>query len=364
MRYIGNQNFDHGQSPRVGVLLTNLGTPDAPETKPLRKYLRQFLWDPRVVEIPRAVWWLILHGIILRVRPRRSAAKYRKIWTENGSPLLSHSRDQAQALQLVMRERFGERVIVDFAMRYGSPDIAGTLQSMFDRGVTRLLVLPLYPQYGGATTGSTFDALASDFMRRRWLPELRFVSQYHDHPAYITAVANSIRDHRTRHGAADKLLFSYHGEPRRYLDQGDPYHCQCHRTTRLVAEQLGLNASDYVTTFQSRFGKAEWLQPYTDTILKALPGQGVKSVQVVCPGFAADCLETLEEIDEENRDYFLAAGGERFDYIPCLNSAPEHMGALAVIITGQLSGWLDSVDDSVDDGANTKARAVAMGAKN
>jgi ferrochelatase len=259
-----------------------------------------------------------------------------------------------------MRERIGERVIVDFAMRYGAPDIAGTLQSMLDRGVTKLLVLPLYPQYSGATTGSTFDALAADFTRRRWLPQLRFVSQYHDHPAYIAAVANSIRDHRARHGSADKLLFSYHGEPRRYLDQGDPYHCQCHKTTRLVAAHLGLKESDYMTTFQSRFGKAEWLQPYTEAILKALPGQGVKSVQVVCPGFAADCLETLEEIDEENRDYFLAAGGDRFDYIPCLNSEPGHIDALALIIAGQLSGWLDGVDDS----ANTKARAVAMGAKN
>jgi len=360
MKYTGQQNFDHSQSPRVGVLLTNLGTPDAPETKPLRKYLRQFLWDPRVVEIPRAVWWLILHGIILRLRPRRSAAKYRKIWTQMGSPLMSHTRDQAQALQHAMRERIGERVIVDFAMRYGAPDIAGTLQSMLDRGVTKLLVLPLYPQYSGATTGSTFDALAADFTRRRWLPQLRFVSQYHDHPAYIAAVANSIRDHRARHGTAAKLLFSYHGEPRRYLDQGDPYHCQCHKTTRLVAAHLGLQESDYMTTFQSRFGKAEWLQPYTEAILKALPGQNVKSVQVVCPGFAADCLETLEEIDEENRDYFLAAGGEHFDYIPCLNSDPGHIDALAAIIAGQLSGWLDGTDDS----ANTKTRAVAMGAKN
>ena len=360
MRYIGSKNFDHSQPTRVGVLLTNLGTPDAPHKKPLRKYLRQFLWDPRVVEIPRLAWWPILHGIILWVRPGRSAASYRKIWTERGSPLMFHTRDQARALAGSMRELFGERVVVDFAMRYGTPDIAGTLQGMIEQGVTRLLVLPLYPQYSGATTGSTFDALAADFTRRRWLPELRFVSQYHDHPAYIEAIADSIQAHRARHGAGDKLLFSYHGEPRRYLDQGDPYHCQCHKTTRLVAQRLGLPESSYLTTFQSRFGKAEWLQPYTDTTLKALAGQGVKSVQVICPGFSADCLETLEEIGEENRDCYLAAGGEQFDYIPCLNAEPGHITALAAIVTEQLSGWLQDKTDNA--GTARQARARTLGA--
>ena len=246
-------------------------------------------------------------------------------------------------------------------MRYGTPDIAGAVQGLLDQGVRKLLILPLYPHYSGATTGSTFDALAADFTQRRWLPELRFVNQYHDHPAYIQAVAESIRQHRTQHGSADKLLFSYHGEPRRYLDQGDPYHCQCHKTTRLVAQHLGLQESDYLTTFQSRFGKAEWLKPYTDETLKAMPDQGVKSVQVVCPGFAADCLETIEEIGEENRDYFMAAGGNHFDYIPCLNSAPAHISALSAILEQQLAGWLD---DRLDESAATKARAVAMGAKN
>jgi ferrochelatase len=251
-------------------------------------------------------------------------------------------------------------VIVDVAMRYGTPDIAAAVQGMLLQGVRKLLVLPLYPQYSCATTASTFDALAADFTRRRWLPELRFVSHYHDHPAYIDALVDSIRAHQAEHGTADKLLFSYHGEPRRYLDQGDPYHCHCHKTTRLVAERLGLAESDYLTTFQSRFGKAEWLQPYTDATLKALPGQGVTAVQVVCPGFAADCLETLEEIGEENRDYFLAAGGEHFDYIPCLNSEPGHISALASIVEGQLAGWMDGAQDGAC--ADTKARAVAMGA--
>lgn len=360
MKYIGNQTFDHSEPSRVGVLLVNLGTPDAPETKPLKKYLRQFLSDPRVVEIPRLAWWLILNGVILRIRPKRSAANYRKIWTDRGSPLLFHTSDQAEALRKTLHARFGERVIVDFAMRYGTPDIAGAAQSMLQQGVRKLLVLPLYPQYSGATTGSTFDALAADFTQRRWLPELRFVSQYHDHPAYIEAIANSIRAHREQHGTADKLLLSYHGEPRRYLDQGDPYHCQCHKTTRLVAAALGLAESSFMTTFQSRFGQAEWLQPYTDATLKALPGQGVKTVQVVCPGFAADCLETLEEIEEENRDYFMAEGGERFEYIPCLNSEPGHIAALASIVETHACGWLDDVD--AGEAEQTKARAIALGA--
>ncbi|MCB1702207.1 MAG: ferrochelatase [Pseudomonadales bacterium] len=360
MKYIGHQNFDHSQAVRVGILLVNLGTPEAPEKKSLRVYLRRFLWDPRVVEIPRLLWWLILHGIILRVRPARSAANYRKIWNERGSPLLFHTRDLAESVRGLVAERMGEAVVVDFAMRYSSPDIAATIQGMIDQGVTKLLVLPLYPQYSGPTTGSTFDALAADFTRRRWLPELRFVSQYHDHPAYIKAIADSIRAHRATHGTADKLLFSYHGEPRRCLDLGDPYHCQCHKTTRLVAEQLGLPESSYLTTFQSRFGKAEWLRPYTDATLKALPGQGVTSVQVVCPGFSADCLETLEEIGEENRDYFIAAGGTHFDYIPCLNSAAGHVEAITAIIKGHLAGWADA--GATSEPTATQARAIALGA--
>jgi len=359
MKYIGSQNFNHGQSPRLGVLLTNLGTPDAPEKNALKKYLKQFLWDPRVVEIPRPAWWLILNGFILQLRPSRSAAAYSKIWTERGSPLLFHTRDQAEAVRALLQERYPDKLVVDFAMRYGTPDITTAVQGLLDQGVRKLLILPLYPQYSGATTGSTFDALATDFTQRRWLPEFRFVSQYHDHPAYIAAVSDSIRHHRAEHGGADKLLFSYHGEPRRYLDQGDPYHCQCHKTTRLVAEHLGLADSQYLTTFQSRFGKAEWLQPYTDATLKALPEQGVKSVQVVCPGFAADCLETLEEIGEENRDYFIAAGGETFGYIPCLNSSPGHISALVDILEEQLTGWLDNESE---ESTTTKARAVALGA--
>ena len=341
MKYIGTEHFDHDQLPRVGVLLTNLGTPQAPEKKQLRVYLKEFLSDPRVVEIPRLLWWFILHGVILNIRPARSAASYRSVWTDRGSPLLFHTRDQAEALQATLSRQFGDKVIVDFAMRYGQPSISGVVQGMLQRGVKKLLVLPLYPQYCGATTGSTFDALAADFTGRRWLPELRFVNHYHDYKAYISALADSIKTYRAVHGSADKLLFSYHGVPQRYVDEGDPYHHECLATTRLVAAALGLNEAEYLTTFQSRFGREAWLTPATDETLKGLPGQGVNSVQVVCPGFAADCLETLEEIGVENRDYFLAAGGEQYQYIPCLNSEPGHISALAALVTEHMAGWLD-----------------------
>jgi ferrochelatase len=340
MKYIGTQNFDHEQTPRVGVLITNLGTPEAPQKKQLRRYLKQFLSDPRVVEVPRLLWWFILNGVILNIRPARSAKAYRTVWSEQGSPLMVHTRNQAEALQTSIAQSFGDKVIVDFAMRYGSPSIPDVLQGMLDKGVRQLLVLPLYPQYSGSTTGSTFDALAADFTRRRWLPELRFVSHYHDHSAYIAALAQSIRDYRAEHGSADKLLFSYHGIPQRYLDEGDPYHCECLKTSRLVAEELGLPEDSYLSAFQSRFGREPWLQPYTDETLKELAGQGVNSIQVICPGFSSDCLETLEEIEVENRDYFMAAGGKNFDYIPCLNSSPAHITCLQEIVTEQLTGWV------------------------
>lgn len=340
MKYIGTENYDHEQTPRVGILLTNLGTPDAPQRKALRAYLKEFLMDPRVVEVPRVLWWFILNGVILNIRPGRSAAAYRSVWTERGSPLLFHTQDQADALRELVNREYGDQVVVEFAMRYGTPSIPDVLQGMLQGGVRKLLVLPLYPQYSGATTGSTFDALAADFTHRRWLPELRMINHYHDHPAYVSAIANSVRAHRAEHGSADLLLFSYHGVPQRYLDQGDPYHCECLKTSRLVATELGLPEGAYKTTFQSRFGREEWLKPYTDAVLKELPGQGIKSVQVISPGFAADCLETLEELAVENRDYFLAAGGEQYQYIPCLNSSADHIAALAAIVKGHLMGWL------------------------
>jgi ferrochelatase len=341
MKYIGTENFDHDQQSHIGILLTNLGTPQVPEKKQLRVYLKEFLSDPRVVEIPRLLWWLILNGVILNTRPARSASSYRSVWTDRGSPLMFHTQDQADGLRESLTGQFGDQVIVEFAMRYGKPAIPEVLQDMLQRGVRKILILPLYPQYSGSTTASTFDALAANFTRRRWLPELRFVNHYHDHPAYITALTDSVRTYQAEHGTADKLLFSYHGVPQRYLDLGDPYHCECLKTSRLVAESLGLDEAQYMTTFQSRFGRAKWLQPYTDETLKGFPRQGVKAVQVICPGFAADCLETLEEISVENRDYFINAGGVKFEYIPCLNSTPEHVACLQQIITEQMSGWLD-----------------------
>ncbi|MEM1191292.1 MAG: ferrochelatase [Pseudomonadota bacterium] len=363
MKYRGSPDFDHDQTPRIGVLVTNLGTPEAPSKEALRPYLKQFLSDPRVVEVPRLLWWLILNGIILNVRPARSAEAYRTVWTDEGSPLLIHTRAQAAGIQERLREQFGERVVVEFAMRYGNPSIAEGIQRLTHRGARQLLVLPLYPQYSGPTGGSTFDAVAEDFRKRRWLPEFQFIASYHDQPGYISAVAASIRDHWAAHGRGERLLFSYHGEPRRYLDEGDPYHCQCMKTTRLVAAELGLGDGEYITSFQSRFGREEWLKPYTDETLRQLAGDGVRSVQVVCPGFSADCLETIEEIGEENRDYFLEAGGERYEYIPCLNATPTHLDFLADLCAQRLAPWLKHDDrpatNAADQAEAHKTRSAA-----
>lgn len=339
MKYRGVTDYDHSTSPKVGVLLINLGTPDAATPKALRPYLKQFLSDPRVVEVPRLLWWLILNGIILNTRPKRSAEGYAEVWTERGSPLLYHLVDQVEGVKQRLMAEYGEHVVVRGAMRYGNPSIPSVLQELFDAGVQRLVVLPLYPQYGGPTTASTFDALAEDFQQRRWLPDLRFISSYHDDSGYIDAIANSVRKHWEQHGRADKLILSYHGMPKRYLLNGDPYHCQCHKTTRLVAERLNLAPNEFMTTFQSRFGREEWLKPYTDETLKQLPEQGTKSVQVICPGFSADCLETIEEIGMENREYFMEAGGERYEYIPCLNAEGSHIDVLQALIQRELQGW-------------------------
>jgi ferrochelatase len=360
MKYRGTPDFDHDRTPRTGVLVTNLGTPEAPSKAALRPYLKQFLSDPRVVEVPRLLWWLILNGIILNVRPARSAEAYRTVWTDDGSPLLFHTRDQAKGIEERLRERFGGRVVVDFAMRYGEPSIAAGIQRLIDKGARQLLVLPLYPQYSGPTGGSTFDAVAEDFRKRRWLPDFQFVASYHDQPGYIAAVADSIRSHWAEHGRTEKLLFSYHGEPRRYLDEGDPYHCQCLKTTRLVAAELGLGDDDYLTSFQSRFGREEWLKPYTDETLRQLARDGVRSVQVVCPGFSADCLETIEEIGEENREYFLEAGGERYEYVPCLNATAAHLDFLADLCSQRLAPWLSHDDSPAADAAD---RAEALRAR-
>lgn len=359
MRFTGQPNFSHKQASKIGVLITNLGTPDEPTPKALRRYLKEFLSDPRVVEVPRPIWWCILNGIILNIRPRRSAAAYKTVWTERGSPLLFHTQDQANALATAL-QKVDQRIIVKFAMRYGNPSISSVLSDMQTEGVRKLLVLPLYPQYSAATSASTLDAINHDFSRRRWLPDLRFISHYPDYPPYINALADKVKAYWQEHGRADKLLFSYHGVPLRYLHNGDPYHCECYKTSRLLAEALGLQESEYITTFQSRFGREEWLKPYTDHTLKALPEQGVKSVQVFCPGFAADCLETIEEIGIENRDYFIEAGGEQYQYISALNAEQGHIDALSQLLQENLQGWLGADSASPEQ---TLALAKSVGAK-
>jgi ferrochelatase len=324
----------------IGILLTNLGTPDAPTTSALRRYLAEFLWDPRVVEAPRPVWWLVLNGFILRLRPRRSAAAYAKIWTEAGSPLLTISRQQAGALAPRLGERLGREVPVVLAMRYGSPSIAAGLQQLEQAGCRRVLVFPLYPQYSAATAASTVDKVGEVLRGWRNLPELRFVRDYHDQGAYLDALAESIRRYWGDKGRGQLLLFSFHGIPRKYADKGDPYPEDCDHTARAVAHRLGLEPHEWRMTFQSRFGPQEWLKPYTDKTLQALPGEGITSVDLACPGFSADCLETLEENAMTNRDLFLEAGGEHFSYIPCLNDDPAHIDALADIAGQHLKGWL------------------------
>jgi len=338
MAFAPEPDFKHGQPPVTGVLYCNLGTPDAPTAPAVRRYLAQFLSDPRVVEIPKLLWWLILHGIILRVRPAKSAAKYVTVWMPEGSPLKVWTQKQARLLAGYLGER-GHRVQVAFAMRYGTPAIGRELDALKAAGATRILVLPMYPQYCAATTASVNDAIYQWAQRVRALPELRFVNRYHDDPAYIAALAKRVSDHWMSHGRPDKLVMSFHGMPRRTRDLGDPYHGECLETGRLLAQRLDLKDDQWLVTFQSRFGKAEWLQPYTEPTLVGLAKQGVRRVDVMCPGFTADCLETLEEIAQEARDAFLEAGGAEFNYIPCLNDQHEWIAALSAIAIRHLQGW-------------------------
>jgi len=354
----------HDAPPVTGVLITNLGSPDAPTPTAVRRYLAEFLADPRIVELPRWLWWLILHGIILRVRPARSARAYAKIWTAQGSPLLEISRQQQAALQQALQARWPGPIQVVLGMRYGQPSIATALAELRAAGARRVLVLPLYPQYASATTGSTFDAVAAVLQGWRWLPDLRFISHYHDDAGYIRVLAEHIQTYWAAQGRPDKLLFSFHGIPQRTFLAGDPYHCECHKTARLVAEQLGLAADNWQVCFQSRFGREAWLQPYTDHTLQALGAAGMRRVDVVCPGFSADCLETLEEIDEQNRALFLQAGGQAFHYIPALNAHPDHIALLSDLIARELQGWSTADLPTVQAAADLSLqRARALGAE-
>jgi len=323
----------------TGVLLVNLGTPDSPSAADVRRYLKEFLWDPRVVEVPRPAWWLVLNLVILNTRPRRSARAYAKVWTEEGSPLLVISRRQHAALQAELEQLSGGSVKVVLAMRYGKPSIAAGMQELRAAGARRMLVLPLYPQYSATTTAAIVDAVADELRHWRVLPELRFVNDYHAHPSYISALADSVRRYQAAHGVPDRLLLSFHGIPQDYVDAGDPYATQCYRTAELLVQALELPAGRWQLSFQSRLGPKQWLQPYTDHTLRALAEEGVRSVQVICPGFSVDCLETLEEVAMENRDIFLEAGGQQYDYIPCLNDDAAHIRLFAGLVSQHTQGW-------------------------
>jgi len=322
--------------PHTGVLLVNLGTPEAPTGKALRPYLRQFLGDPRVIEYPRWLWKLILNGIILNVRPRRSAKLYAKIWTDEGSPLFVFSQKLADKLQAELGE--GSKVVL--AMRYGRPSIASGLDQLRQAGINRIIILPLYPQYSATTVGTIFDDLFDTLKTWRWVPEIRTINQYYMHPLYIKGIADSIRNFWQTNGRSQRLIYSFHGIPKAYAEKGDPYPEQCQTTAKWVSKQLNLEDDAWQVTFQSRFGPEEWLQPYSDETLIAWGKGGGESVDTVCPGFAADCLETLEEMAQENRHFFLEAGGKSYQYIPALNDDPAHVALLAALVRQNGQGWM------------------------
>ncbi|WP_445946089.1 ferrochelatase [Shewanella sp.] len=337
-----SKELGHTQRNKTGVLLVNLGTPEAPTTSAVRAYLAEFLKDPRVIEIPRLVWLIILHGIILRIRPAKSAALYQKNWTEAGSPLLAISERQQVKLQTYLNEhqltdKNGQAVSVHLAMRYGSPSIKHTMLEMHQSGIDNLVVLPLYPQYAAPTTASVFDAIADTLKQWRYLPSLHFIHTYHDNSDYIAALFSSIKADFDANGIPERLVLSYHGMPERNLHLGDPYYCFCMKTTRLVVEKMQQQGIDIaseavITSFQSRFGKAKWLQPYTDVTLEKLALEGVRDIAIACPAFSADCLETLEEIEQENREVFIHAGGQSFRYISALNDNDDHIMMMANLV--------------------------------
>ena len=339
MRYISSPDFHHDAAERIGVLLVNSGTPRSPEPRDVRRFLRRMLSDPRIVELPRALWLPILHGLVLPFRPRRSARKYRKIWSASGSPLL----DLSERLRTELVGKLAQRMLAPFSvelgMLYGDPTVPQALARLRAAGAQRILVAPLFPQYCGSTTGAVYDQVTRELRRWRWLPELRFIAEFHDDPAYIDALRASVTQHWETGGRTSHLLMSFHGIPERYFHQGDPYFCKCQKTARLLADELLLRENEWSVSFQSRFGAAAWLKPYTSNVLQEMPGRGVQDVSVVCPGFSVDCLETLEEIDMENREVFMHAGGKRFEYVPALNARVEHSRFLAALIAQHCQGW-------------------------
>lgn len=326
-------------TPKVGVLLCNLGTPDAPTAPAVRRYLAEFLWDKRVVETPRPLWWLVLNGVILRTRPRRSAQAYQRVWTDEGSPLLTNTRQQATALERSLEERdLAIKVVV--GMRYGNPSLAAGLEELRNAGYEKILILPMFPQYSASTNASILDAVSNALKSVRRIPELRMIRDFHDDPGYIDALAQSIRRHWETHPRGDKLLFSFHGLPERYALNGDPYPDHCGLTAREVAKRLGLNDDQWLMVFQSRFGPQRWLTPYADKTLEKMPKEGIRHVDVTCPGFSADCLETIDEMATENKEVFLNAGGETYNYIPALNAHPDFINALSELVVRHSGGWI------------------------
>jgi ferrochelatase len=331
MKFVGEEDFKHQNRQKTGVLICNLGTPETYKTKDVRRFLRQFLSDGRVIEIPKIIWWFILNGIILTLRPSKSAKLYKSVWTKEGSPLLVLSKKLTEKLKTSV----GDSCEVELAMRYGNPSMESALMSLKNKNCRKLIVIPMFPQYSGTTTGSIFDEVARVLSKWRWVPSLSFVNSYHDRPEYINALADSLSNH-IKNNSPQKIIFTYHGIPKRNFDLGDPYQCYCQKTTRLVAEKLNLEDDTYITTFQSRFGPAEWLKPYTSDTMGELPLQEVKNVLVVAPAFSVDCLETIEEIDQENKEIFLKAGGEKFTYAPCLNDSSGQVNLLKAIIDKHL----------------------------
>ena len=338
VKYIGEKDYEHGSKEKIGVLITNLGTPDAPNKKELKVYLNQFLSDPRVIELPKILWQIILKLVILQIRPSKSAEAYKQIWTDKGSPLLDIANRQLDKIQSSFSLK-NENIVFEVGMRYGNPSIPDALIKLQKKQVRRLLVLPMYPQYCAATTGSTFDEVTNVLQKWRWIPEMRFINQYFEEKNYIEALSNSIKSFWKKNPKPQKIVFSYHGIPKRYLTNGDPYHCFCLKTTRLVKEQMGLFDDEIMTTFQSRFGREEWLKPYTSETLKELPKQGIKNIHIISPGFSSDCLETLEELEEENKEYFMESGGENYHYIPCLNDHDDHIDVFVNLIKKHTQGW-------------------------
>lgn len=345
------QEFKHDQAEKIGILLVNLGSPEAPDAASIRRFLREFLSDHRVIEIPKLLWQLILNLFILPFRPGKLVPLYRAIWTADGSPLVSIAKKQ----QLKLEQYFQQKNELSFvlAMRYGKPEIEDAIRQLARDNARKVLIFPTYPQYSATTTASIFDAVTNELQQWRWIPELRFINQYHDNDNYIQALADSVTRFWQSNPRGKKLIMSFHGLPKAYLLKGDPYYCQCHKTARLLAEKLSLEESQWALTFQSRFGKAQWLQPYTSEMLESLAQQGDDSVDVICPGFAIDCLETLEEIQVENRDIFLNAGGKNYQYIPALNDSDEHIAMMAGLIEQHIQGW--QVENNAEELAKREA---------